>query len=379
MPFQLHSSLAELDAASWDALSAGQPFLSHAFLSGLESCGVVQARLGWRPRHLSLWRDKRLVAAVPLYEKHHSWGEFIADDHWAVLYAELGRSYYPKLLAAVPWTPVSGRRLLGETDLADTLLEGMESLARQQSYPTIHLLFCAEEEARRAQARGWLVRREWQFNWRNQGYRDFASYLAEFRAHPRRNVLRERKILFGSGIEFAVLTGEEAREGDLDAFYAFYRHTFQKKSGFIPFPRRLFSHWHRHIPAELVLLGARRAGAWVGGAVAFQDAEALYGRYWGCLEPIPLLHFEVCYHQGIEYCIRSGRPRMEPGAHGEFKIRRGFRPEPIYSAHWIADAKMASLLRAHLLQENALIGGHARTLNEQLPFHRGSWLVDKST
>jgi predicted N-acyltransferase len=373
LAFQLHSSLCELDAQAWDALNiARQPFLSHAYLMGLEQCGVVQPSLGWRPRHLSLWQEHRLVAAVPLYEKHHSWGEFIVDHLWAALYGELGKKYYPKLLAAVPWTPVSGRRLLGEAHRASQLLEGMEALARQQGYSTIHLLFCAEQEARAAQARGWLIRRDWQFNWHNQGYRDFASYLAAFRAHPRRNVLRERKILARSGIEFAVLPGEEATRSDLDAFYAFYRRTFLEKSGFVPFPRRQFTHWQRKMPEELVFLGARRAGVWVGGAIAFQDESALYGRYWGCLEPIPFLHFEVCYHQGIEYCIGSGRARMEPGAHGEFKIRRGFRPEPIYSAHWIANAKMASLLRTQLLEENAYVGGQARALNEKLPFHRGS-------
>ncbi|HET6435301.1 MAG TPA: GNAT family N-acetyltransferase, partial [Xanthomonadaceae bacterium] len=367
-------SLADIPAADWDALhDGGNPFVAHAFLAGMEAHGVLQSRLGWAPRHLVLRDGDRLLAAAPAYLKANSHGEFVFDHAWARTWAHYGRDYYPKWLCAVPYTPATGPRLLARDDdgrrlLLAVLAEG----AREAGLSSVHVNFHeAGEDALFGD--DWLQRLDVQYHWRNDaGWRDFAGFLGAMDHRHRKNIRQERAKVARAGIGFRVVHGDEADDADLVAMHGFYLRTFADYGNTPALTLDFLRHLARVMPRRLVLILAERAGATIAGALCLRGGDTLYGRYWGAEEPAPGLHFETCYYQGIEYCLREGLRVFEPGAQGEHKLARGFLPTLVRSRHWIADPAFARALAPWCAEEADAVRGYAATLRAHGPFREAA-------
>jgi uncharacterized protein len=364
-----------LDARAWDALDGeGSPFLSHAFLSLLESTGCVGGQTGWRPAHLVLEDDQGLRGAVPAYLKEHSWGEFVFDFGWAQAYARHGLRYYPKLLVAIPFTPASGARLLHRPDedarIGPALIAALEAQVRDGGLSSAHALFVGEHDRSAFAAAGWLMRRDCQFHWHNRGYLDYEAYLATFTAEKRKKTRRERRRCEESGITFRTLHGDELDESLLDLVYALHRQTFVARGNEPYLTREFFrsvaARVGRRMMVKLAYLGERA----VATAVFFRSDKVLYGRYWGALADFHSLHFETCYHQGIEYCIEHRLERFEPGTQGEHKVARGFEPVLTWSAHYIADERFREALEEFLQREAPAVEAYAAEIDQHTPFRR---------
>jgi len=365
-------SLAEVGAAQWDALhDRRNPFVSHAFLAGLEQHGCLRPEWGWQPCHITLWRGDELAAAVPGYLKHNSHGEFVFDHAWADAYARHGLAYFPKWLGAVPYSPVTGPRLLAR-DAADRrlLLEAIAAHARAQGLSSAHVNFhvAAEDTAFDAD---WLRRADVQFQWqRRPGWQDFDGFLASMDHKHRKNIRQERARVARSGIGFRVVHGDEASASDLDAMHGFYLQTFvgygNAPALTLPFLRHLATAMPRH----LVIFLAEQDGEPIAGALCLRGGDTLYGRYWGGAA-LPGLHFETCYYQGIDYCLREGLQRFEPGAQGEHKLARGFLPTLVRSRHWVADAQFRQALREWCAREERDVARYAQALRRHSPFRDG--------
>ncbi|GAB2503142.1 GNAT family N-acetyltransferase [Arenimonas alkanexedens] len=353
---RLHAALDEIPAPAWDALhDRANPFLQHAFLSGLEREGCLRPRWGWTPRHATLWRDGELVAAAPAYLKTNSHGEFVFDHAWANAYARFGRDYFPKWLVGVPYSPVTGPRLLAR-DGADRrhLLEALCDQARRDGLSSIHVNFHLEDEAP-AFGDDWLAREDVQFHWHNRGWPDFDAFLAALQPKKRKNLRQERDKVLRAGYTFRTVHGDEASEDDLAAMHFFYCRTFADYGNQPALTLAFFQHLVATMPRQLVLFLAEREGETVAGAMCLRGGDTLYGRYWGSSEavPAPGLHFETCYYQGIDYCLREGLQVFEPGAQGEHKIARGFLPVATRSHHWLADPEFARAIGEWCRQEQA--------------------------
>ncbi|MEZ0470129.1 GNAT family N-acetyltransferase [Luteimonas salinilitoris] len=367
---RLHTSLEDLPAAAWDRLHDGRnPFVSHAFLSGLERHGCLRTDWGWTPHHLVLWDGDEPVAAAPGYLKDNSHGEFVFDHAWAHAYARYGRDYFPKWLFAVPYSPVTGPRLLARDDAArHELLAAIVENARRAGLSSAHVNFhVAAEDA--AFDDDWLPRTDVQYHWRNDaGWRDFEAFLAAMNHKHRKNIRQERNKVARAGVRFRILHGDEADEADLAAIHGFYLQTFAEYGN----PPALTLDFVRHLaatmPRALVLILADLDGAPIAGALCLRGGDALYGRYWGSTRTVPGLHFETCYYQGIDYCLREGLRRFEPGAQGEHKIARGFLPTLVRSRHWIADPVFAEALRRWCDEEAASVRGYKAMLDAHSPF-----------
>jgi predicted N-acyltransferase len=374
-------ALADIAAADWDALHDGQhPFVSHAFLAGLEQHGCLRARWGWTPRHLTLWREGRLVAAAPGYVKTNSHGEFVFDHAWAHAYAQYGRDYFPKWLCAVPYSPVTGPRLLARNDHdRRALVDAMAALCADEGMSSAHVNFHPEDEdacfdvtpgaGLHADRPGWLRRLDVQYHWRNPaGWKGFDDFLGAMDHKHRKNIRQERAKVARAGVSFRIVHGDEASEDDLMAMHGFYLQTFGDYGNSPALTPRFFRHLAATMPRALVLVLAERAGAPIAGALCLRGADTLYGRYWGAGVHLPGLHFETCYYQGIEYCLREGLRRFEPGAQGEHKIARGFLPALVRSRHWIDDPAFAAALQAWCREEAATVQGYADLLSTRTPF-----------
>jgi predicted N-acyltransferase len=362
-------ALSDIPASQWDALHDGRnPFISHAFLSGLEQHGCVRERYGWTPQHLALWEGDALVAAAPGYRKENSHGEFVFDHAWAHAYARHGLEYFPKWLCAVPYTPVTGMRLLGrDAHSRHALLDAIVAQARVAGLSSAHVNFHAETEDD-AFDPAWSLRLDLQYHWRNAGWADFDGFLAAMDHKHRKNIRQERSRVQRSGVTFRVLHGDEAGEEDLAAMHGFYLQTFRDYGNTPALTLAFFHHLARSMPRQLVLFLAEREQRTIAGALCLRGGDTLYGRYWGATEPVPGLHFETCYYQGIDYCLREGLDVFEPGAQGEHKLARGFLPALVRSRHWIADPAFAEAI-GHWCREEALaVQGHASTLAEHSPF-----------
>ena len=363
-------ALDQVDAAQWDALHDGSnPFVTHDVLAGLEAHGCVEPRWGWQPRHLTLWDDGQLVAAAPAYLKTNSHGEFVFDHAWAHAYAQHGLDYFPKWLCAVPYSPVTGPRLLAR-DAAGrrALIEALVAQCRQDGLSSVHVNFHRADEADAFDA-GWLARSDVQYHWSNDaGWRDFDDCLAAMDHRHRKNIRQERARVARAGVTFRVAHGDELREGDLAAMHAFYVDTFAQYGNHPALTLAFLEHLARTCPRALVLVLAERAGERIAGALCLRGTDTLYGRYWGSSELLPGLHFETCYYQGIEYCLRHGLSRFEPGAQGEHKIARGFLPTYVHSHHWVADPRFRDALRLWCAEESAVIAGYATRLAGSSPF-----------
>jgi uncharacterized protein len=376
-PARFLDSIAQIDAQSWNALAGpSQPFLRHEFLLAMEESGCAVARTGWAPKHLII--DDALgkpVAALPLYRKAHSRGEFVFDFSWASAYAQHGLKYYPKLLTAVPFTPVQGPRVLlgaaaDRSALTKSVSRAAVDYARQEGLSSWHVLFPSEEMAASLDRSGLILRRDCQFHWFNQEYSSFDSFLATFTAEKRKKAKRERRRVAEAGIEFDTLHGGDMTAALWDKVYDFYADTFHRH-GHEPY---LNLHFFKRIaaamPEQIMLKIARLGQDPIAAAIFFVGEDALFGRYWGSGGNYHSLHFEACYYQGIEYCIEKKLKRFEPGTQGEHKVPRGFIPTLTQSAHYIADARFAAAIREFAQREARGVDHYAAAVNEHVPYHR---------
>ena len=370
---RIHRALSDIPAAAWDALHDGRnPFVAHAFLHGLETTGCLREEWGWTPCHVGLWDGDTLLAAAPGYLKHNSHGEFVFDHAWAHAYAQHGLDYYPKWLGAVPYTPVTGPRLLApDAGLRQRLAAAIEALARGAGLSSAHVNFHpAGEDADFGP--GWLAREDIQYHWRNEdGWTGFEDYLAAMDHKHRKNIRQERRKVREAGIALRVVHGDEASDADLAAMHRFYLQTFAEYGNSPALTLGFLRHLATAMPRQLVLVLAEREGRAIAGALCLRGGDTLYGRYWGATELHPGLHFETCYYQGIEYCLREGLARFEPGAQGRHKIARGFLPAPVRSRHWIADPRFAAALDDWCAQERAAVHAELEALQARSPFRAG--------
>ena len=366
--------LSDIDAAAWDGLHDGRnPFVAHAFLSGLETHGCLVAQRGWVPQHLTLWDGETLVAAAPMYRKGNSHGEFVFDHAWAHAYAQHGLDYFPKWLCAVPYSPVTGPRLLApEPTQRAFLLEAMRQVTEPAGFSSAHVNFLDSADASAFDALetdDWLERIDVQYHWQNHaGWTDFDAFLAAFDHKHRKNIRQERNKLARTGVTFRVVHGGDASEADLDSMHGFYRLTFAEYGNHPALTRAFFGHLARAMPGSLVMFLAMHAGIPVAGAFCLRGGDTLYGRYWGATAQLPGLHFEACYYQGIDYCLREGLTRFEPGAQGEHKLARGFLPAITKSRHWVAHPRFRDALRDWCASERASIERYAASLAAHSPF-----------
>jgi len=371
--------LDAVDASAWDSLHDGSnPFVAHAFLAGLEREGCLQPRHGWTPHHPTLWRDGELIAAAPGYIKTNSHGEFVFDFAWARAYDAHGHDYYPKLLIAVPYSPVPGPRLLAhDAEARAALLAEIETEMRRGRFSSAHVNFHLADEGAAFEEAQWLSRLDVQYHWENdprtRGWKTFDDFLAAMDHKHRKNLKQERAKVQRAGVSFRVVHGDEAREDDLDAMHHFYQRTFADYGNFPALTRGFFGHLAKAMPRNLVLFLAQREGRSIAGAFCLRGADALYGRYWGADELLPGLHFETCYHQGIDYCLREGLSRFEPGAQGEHKIARGFLPTLTRSHHRIADPAFSAAIAPWCAEERAATLRYRDSAMRHSPFrHEGA-------
>jgi len=367
-------SIDELDRGEWNGLAGAQsPFLRHEFLAALEHTGCVGPSVGWLPRYIALSDERGLAGAVPAFVKSHSYGEFVFDFGWAQAYNRFGRRYYPKLTIAVPFTPATGARLLVRPDLdAESmrrrLIEAVEGEARAASLSSVHALFLDEPDRAALSGARWLARRDCQFHWRNRGYASFEHYLETFTAEKRKKARRERRRVTEAGISFDTRLGSELDERLLDRVYAFHRDTFLRHGHEPYLTREFFEEIRRTLGDALMIKIALHAGRPVAAAIFFWSPAALYGRYWGAAADYHSLHFETCYHQGIEFCIERGVERFEPGTQGEHKVSRGFEPTITWSGHWITDARFRAAIREYLEREGEAVDAYAAEIQTHVPY-----------
>lgn len=369
------SCIDQIDSASWNALiNISNPFIKHEFLSGLERTGCVSSETGWTPSHVVATEGGKVVGALPLYIKHHSWGEFVFDFAWADAYERNNKLYYPKIISAVPFTPVTGTRFLTSPSSPDVvkknLLQAALGLVEEIKASSLHCLFTTYQENRFLGSNKFLSRLGCQYHWENHSYGDFDSYLSTFTAEKRKKVKRERRRVNEAGIEILVLEGDQIDNEHWNVFYRFYYRTLMGKSGYVPLSPEFFRGLGRTMPENMVLVLARYHGDYVAAALSLRDENALYGRYWGASEEFHSLHFEVCFYTGIEYCINHGLHRFEPGAQGEHKISRGFMPTPTYSSHWMADPVFQRVIGVSLEREREHMHYRMRELSSHGPFKK---------
>lgn len=360
-----------------DLAAEYNPFLAHDFLWSLEESGSATRKTGWLGQHLVLdGPDGRPEAILPAYLKSHSMGEYVFDHGWADAYERAGGRYYPKLQVSVPFTPVTGRRLLvkpgPDADRRRLLLaQGITALARRHGVSSVHATFLPEPEWTFLGEAGFLKRTDQQFHFVNQGYRDFEDFLDALASRKRKAIRRERRDAVAPGIDIVPLTGRDLTESAWDAFFAFYMDTGSRKWGRPYLNRTFFSLLGERLGERVLLMLARRGGRPIAGALNLIGSHALYGRYWGAIEEHPFLHFELCYYQAIEWGIAHGMRRVEAGAQGEHKIARGYEPVTTYSAHWIADPSFRRAVANYLEQERAQVARDVDVLSGFTPFRRG--------
>jgi predicted N-acyltransferase len=374
----LHDSLSDISAAEWDAVAAPEqadgrpvdPFTTHRFLAALETSGSTGAGSGWQARPLVL-RDGRLLAATPLYVKSHSQGEYIFDHGWADALERAGGRYYPKLQIAVPFTPATGRRFLGAPEYRETLWQGAIAVTAQNRLSSLHATFCTPEEAEAlAGVQGTLHRVTQQFHWESRGYQSFDDFLNDLSSRKRKMIRKERETARASGLKIRALTGDEIQPQHWDAFWQFYQDTGSRKWGTPYLTRKAFARFHETMREDMLLVLAFNGEKPVAGALNFIGRHTLYGRYWGCTEDHPCLHFELCYYQAIEWAITHGLQRVEAGAQGEHKLARGYLPVETHSIHWIAEPSFGTAVDRYLQAERRAVGEEIEVLTSYGPFRR---------
>jgi uncharacterized protein len=369
---RLADGVASFSKTDWDSCAGtADPFLSHAFLSILESSGSATAVAGWRPVPVAIdGPDGKPAAVMPAYLKSHSLGEYVFDHGWADAFERAGGTYYPKLQIAVPFTPVPGRRLLArEPSFAPALIAAAESIVDSNGLSSAHATFIASDEVRLFEQAGWLIRTDSQFHWLNQDYRSFDDFLAGMASRKRKTIRKERAAAL-EGLKVQHLTGSAIRESHWDSFWAFYQDTGARKWGHPYLTRSFFSQLGEHMADRILLIMAMRGSQPIAGALNLIGEDALYGRYWGSLADIPYLHFEICYYQAIEAAIALGLSRVEAGAQGAHKLARGYRPTPTWSAHYIADPNFRDAVSRFLLAERRAVLREMAELDGLTPFRK---------
>jgi predicted N-acyltransferase len=374
MSVRIISSLSSVPAAQWDALQAEpQPFLRHAFLSALEDSGTLGPRSGWRAEHQLLERDGRLLAALPAYRKWHSYGEYVFDHGWADACRRAGIAYYPKLLCAVPFSPVTGPRLL-----AHNLEDGMALLAKLPAYleaeglSSAHLNFTEPQlDAHMQGLPGWMERLGCQYHWHNRGYRDFQDFLDTLSSRKRKQMRKEREQVMAQGMSFEWRTGHELLEEEWDFVYLCYANTYAVRGQSPYLTREFFSLLAERMPEAIRVVFAMQQGRAVAMAFSLVGGDSLYGRYWGCLAEFDRLHFETCFYQGMDYAIAEGFKRFDAGAQGEHKLIRGFEPTITRSWHYLLHPGLQSAVAEFLEQERAGVLAYAEEARAALPYRQG--------
>ncbi len=370
-----------IGAGVWDRLANPQgaplphPFTRHAFLTALEESGSATPKTGWRPQHLLLERGSAPIALLPLYLKNHSYGEYVFDHGWAEAFQRAGGRYYPKLQASVPFTPVTGRRLLiaaGEDEAVTgrLLLQAAEGAVETFNASSLHITFMTEPEWTLAAGAGYLPRTDKQFHWENRGYDSFDGFLSDLASAKRKNLRKERAAVLAQGVSFEWRTGSDLTEGVWDAFFDCYTTTGNQKWNPPYLTREFFSRVAMSMGEQILLVMAKLNGRYVAGALNFFDNETLYGRNWGCVGYVPFLHFEACYYQAIDFAIARRLARVEAGAQGGHKLLRGYLPKPTFSAHYIAHAGLRRAVADYLDNERAAVAEHMEELMEQAPFRK---------
>jgi uncharacterized protein len=362
-------SLADIAPDEWDALAGGNPTLAHAWLNSLHETGCASAESGWLPQYLSLWRDGTLSAAMPLYVKAHSYGEYVFDWAWADAYERSGLPYFPKLLCAIPFTPCTGSRLLAR-DGADRriLVEAALGAARASEVSSLHVLFPQDEEIALLEDEGLMRRVTIQFHWRNPGYATFDEYLAAMSHDKRKRIKQERRKVTEAGVTFKHRLGADIQEEDWDFFHACYVRTYRDHRSTPYLNREFFAAVAAGMPDNLFMVVGYREGRRIAAALNLVNDHTLYGRYWGATEFHSGLHFETCYYQAIEYCIARKLKLFEGGAQGAHKLARGFLPAKTWSAHWLKHPRFAHAVEDYLKRETGSVEAHLDELHESSPF-----------
>ncbi|EED36106.1 conserved hypothetical protein [Luminiphilus syltensis NOR5-1B] len=372
MELSVHHSIGELAASDWLSwFGDDYPFISHAFLLGLEQTGCTGANQGWQPSHLVLREANKVIAAVPAFLKTHSYGEYVFDWAWADAWERSGKRYYPKLVTAAPFTPASGPRVFLDPETPDALEKLVSAVGlwcRERELSSWHLLFCAEPVSDRLSDLGLHQRLTTQFHWYNHDYSSFDDFLATCSSRKRKNLRKERARVADQGLSIRTLSGREATAEDWRVFHRCYQHTYAKRSGHGGYlTREFFTDICPTLDSTVLVLADDDQGP-VAGALYFQSSDTLYGRYWGCLREYEHLHFEACYYRGIEYCIERGLRRFDPGAQGEHKIQRGFEPTLTYSNHWVAAEEFNQALSAFCIREGEHVREYCEAARDLLPF-----------
>ena len=378
MRIEIVSSIADIRETEWNRLLRSRyPFLSHEFLRVAESSGSVSADSGWQPRHIAVFdKSGRLHAAMPLYEKSHSWGEFVFDWAWARAYEQAGMDYYPKLVSAAPFTPAPSRKLLladdRDEDAAATLATTAIELAKSTGCSSLHVQFPTEEELPLLAASGLKTRKDCQFHWHNAGYRSFDDFLATFSSSKRKKAKRDRRHVAEQGISFRWLKGPEIGHDTWNDIYELISITFLRRGSLPYFSLDFFRDVSRLLPKNILAVLAMQNNEPIAAAIFYEGPQALYGRYWGSIAPVNALHFETCYYQGIDYCIANGKAIFEPGTQGEHKISRGFRPVTTWSAHWLQRPEFFEAVGHYLDDEKQHIERYMDSARSHSPYKQGS-------
>ena len=372
---ELLTSMHAIPAAKWNAFAFGQaiadptPLLSHAFLSALENSGSVGASTGWSPRHLIVKQGDQLVGAVPLYLKSHSYGEYVFDWAWADAYQRSGPDYYPKLLSAIPFSPISSARLLSQrSDIRQLMIEALESVLQQHKLSSAHVLFPDEADAQQFEVAGWLKRTGVQFRWQNKNYSDFEDFLATLSHDKRKKIHQERKKVQLAGVVCRAIKGADASDADWDFFYVCYCNTYREHHSTPYLTRAFFAEIGKTMPENCLLIVAEIDEKPIACTLNIYNAKTLYGRYWGAMQFVSGLHFELCYYQAQQFCIAEKIEYFEGGAQGEHKLARGFEPRPTYSYHKIAHPDFEAAIQDFLKRESAGMAAYTNELEERAPF-----------
>ena len=383
LKLEIMTSLGNVHQEDWDSCACPEvsdggrpndPFTTYRFLKALEDSGSVGTGTGWDPCYIMAYQGDELIGCAPMYRKMHSQGEYIFDHNWAHAFERSGGMYYPKLQIAVPFTPATGRRFLVKPHVADiarqTLIQGALQFGAQNNMSSVHITFCTKNEQELAQSSELLARVTQQFHWENNGYKSFDQFLTSLSSRKRKNIRKERTKAANFGGEIVTLTGDQIQPKHWDAFYVFYQDTGARKWGHPYLTRRFFDHAQDFLRDEIALVMAKRDGRYVAGAVNFIGRNALYGRYWGCVEDHPCLHFEVCYYQAIDFAISQRLDRVEAGAQGEHKLARGYMPRETHSLHWMADASFQDAVSNYLEAEKKAVAEDIEILTNYGPFRK---------
>jgi len=374
MKISLINRIDEIPREDWNGITGLEyPFIRYEFLHALEKSACVSEETGWTPQHCLVYDNGDLIALMPLYRKIHSHGEYVFDFEWAHAYRQHGLSYYPKWLTAIPFTPCEGERLFVKTGVEkkavlESILNHINKTAETENISSWHCLYPTSTEIELLKSAELSIREGVQFRWINKGYRDFKDYLDSFNSKKRKTLLRERRFINDQGIVLKQIQGKDITEQQLDVFFQFYQLTYLKHGNPPYLNLEFFKEIAETMPEQLLLILAVKNSTYVGAAFSLVGGDSFYGRYWGCYEEYHSLHFEACYYQGLEYCIKNRLTRFDSGAQGEHKIARGFEPVITYSAHWICDPEFATAIKGFTKREASLMEKYRTNAAELLPF-----------